>query len=147
MTLTAFACKMRRRMSIHPRLVALALASTLLTGACGGPRTPAGLVVYTADAPELSMASVDSESGSWESAPWRAGDTGWLPYPPRGQLQLEHGLGRIPQTVIVYLSFDRAGMNAAQASGNLARVVEVDASTLTVWNDSNGSYFARVVAY
>jgi hypothetical protein len=25
------------------------------------------------------------------------------------------------------------------------RVVEVDASTVTVWNDTNGSYFARVV--
>jgi hypothetical protein len=69
----------------------------------------------------------------------------WLPYPPRGQVQVEHSLGRVPTTVFVYLSFMPTGVSPALAAGDLARVVEVDASTVTVWNDTNGSYFARVV--
>lgn len=102
-------------------------------------------MVYPATAPELSMAGVDPESGSWQSAPWDPGTVGWIPYPPRAQIQLEHGLGRVPPLVVVYLSFERSGASPALAAGDLARVVDVDASTVTIWNDTNGSYFVRVV--
>ncbi len=147
MTLCAFACKMRLRMLTRPSIALLAFVSSLAIGACTGT-PPAGiLVVYTTDSPELAMASIDPESGSWESAPWRQSeDSRWLPYPSRGQLQLEHNLGRTPQNIIVYLAFERTGEAPAQASGNLARIVDADETTLTIWNDTNGNYFARVVA-
>jgi hypothetical protein len=125
-------------------LVALSTLLVLVAPACGRP-APGGVVVFTASAPELAMASVDPESGSWESAPWAPGATGWLPYPPRGQIQLEHALGRAPRVVLVYISFERSGTTPALAAGDLARVVDVDESTVTIWNDTNGSYFARVV--
>jgi hypothetical protein len=51
----------------------------------------------------------------------------------------------VPTSVFVYLSFVQTGTSPALAAGDLARVVDVDASTVTVWNDTNGSYFARVV--
>jgi hypothetical protein len=124
---------------------ALLLASLAATAlGCGRP-APGGVVIFTASAPELAMASIDPETGSWESAPWTPGTTGWIPYPPRGQIQLEHGLGRIPRTVLVYLSFDRTGAMPGLAAGDLARVVDADESTITLWNDTNGSFFARVV--
>ncbi|MFN9809806.1 MAG: hypothetical protein ACK6CU_09255 [Deltaproteobacteria bacterium] len=121
-------------------------ASGIALGACGRP-APGGVVVFTAASPELAMAGIDPESGTWQSAPWAdcAGVVRWLPYPPRGQIQLEHSLGRVPTTVFVYLSFMPTGVSPALAAGDLARVVEVDASPVTVWNDTNGSYFARVV--
>jgi hypothetical protein len=120
------------------------LGALAIQPACGRP-APGGVVIFTASSPELAMASIDPETGSWESAPWSPADTGWIPYPPRGQVQLEHRLGREPRTVLVYLSFDRAGTSPALAAGDLARVIDVDESTITIWNDTNGSYFARVV--
>ncbi|MBX7192651.1 MAG: hypothetical protein K1X94_11365 [Sandaracinaceae bacterium] len=133
--------------SIHRRAFVVGGASLLATlAACGKP-TPGEIVVFTASSPELAMASVDPETGSWQSAPWgdTAGTVTWLPYPPRGQIQIEHGLGRVPSTVLVYLSFDEHGSSPALAAGDLARVLEVDATTVTLWNATNGSYFARVV--
>jgi|GEM_PF-2056893 len=147
MTLTPFACKMRPRMFTRPSIALLALVSTLTLGACEGLPPPGILIVYTTESPELAMASIDPESGSWESAPWRrSADSRWLPYPARGQLQLQHNLDRRPQNIIVYLAFEQTGLRPAQASGNLARIVDADETTLTVWNDTNGNYFARVVA-
>ena len=147
MTLRSFACKMPPRMFIRSSIALLALVSSLAISACTGT-PPAGiLVVYTTESPELAMASIDPESGSWQSAPWRqSADSRWLPYPSRGQLQLEHNLGRTPQNIIVYLAFEQTGMSPAHAAGNLARIVDADDTTLTVWNDTNGNYFARIVA-
>jgi hypothetical protein len=110
--------------------------------ACGRP-APGALRTYTADAPELAMASIDPASGAWESMPWTGTD--WLPYGPRAQLQVTHGLGRLPRTVLVYLAFDELGSDPACAAGDLARVIEVTDTTVTVWNDTNGIYFARIV--
>jgi hypothetical protein len=115
-------------------------------GACGRPQ-PNAVVVFTVGSPELAMASIDPETGSWQSAPWAGEGVTWLPYPPRGQVQVEHALGRVPTTIMVYLSFAADGSTPALAAGDLARVVDVDASTVTVWNDTNGSYFARVVVH
>lgn len=147
MTLSAFACKMRPRMFTRSSIALLALVPSLAISACTGTPPPGILVVYTTESPELAMASIDPESGSWESAPWmQSADSRWLPYPSRGQLQVEHNLGRTPQNIIVYLAFERTGEDPAQASGNLARIVDADDTTLTVWNDTNGNYFARIVA-
>ncbi|GAB4198394.1 MAG: hypothetical protein OHK0013_07440 [Sandaracinaceae bacterium] len=128
-------------------LAALAFVTSIATAivGCGRP-PPGGVVIFTASSPELSMASIDPETGSWESAPWSPGETGWIPYPPRGQIQVEHGLERVPRVVLVYLSFDRSGAAPGLAAGDLARIVDADERTITIWNDTNGSFFARVVA-
>lgn len=131
----------RRRFLV---LASTGVGMTALLPACGRP-APGGVVVFAADSPFLAMASVDPESGSWESAPWSPGEMGWIPYPPRGQIQVAHGLGRVPRTVLVYLSFDAAGTSPGLAAGDLARLVAADATNVTVWNDTNGSFFARVV--
>jgi hypothetical protein len=124
----------------HVPSVLFLLAAAL--PACGRP-APGTLRTYAADAPELAMASIDPVSGTWESVPWTGAD--WLPYGPRAQLQVTHGLGRLPRTVQVYLAFDELGSDPASAAGDLARVIEVTDTTVTVWNDTNGVYFARIV--
>ncbi len=133
-----------RRSALRGLTAAACFVFVMPLGACGRPQ-PNPVVVFTVDSPELAMASIDPETGSWQSGPWAADGVTWLPYPPRGQIQVEHALGRVPTTVMVYLSFDATGANPALAAGDLARVVDVDASTVTVWNDTNGRFFARVV--
>jgi hypothetical protein len=49
--------------------------------------------------------------------------------------------------VLAYLSFDPEGASAALAAGDLATVVAVSESTVTLRNDTNSEFFLRVVAY
>lgn len=123
-----------------PSLVLLALASLAL--ACGRP-PPGTLIELDPSDPELAMASVDPVTGAWESMPWTGME--WLPFGPRVQLRVTHGLGRVPRSVHVYLAFDELGSDPAAAAGDLARVIEVTDTTVTVWNDTNATYFARIV--
>jgi hypothetical protein len=119
----------------------LALAALLLTG-CALPT--GDMVVYTAASPELAGASVSPE-GIWESSPWSG--TPWIAYPERITVQLEHTLGRAPRAVLVYLSFDADGIDPVLAAGDLASIVEVTETTITVRNDTNAALFVRVVAF
>lgn len=129
--------------SLAARGLACSLSFVAVAAMAGCGRPPADpLVIYPSTAPELASAAVDA-TGQWSSCPWTG--VSWLRYPPRGQIQVEHALGRIPARVNVYLAFDAAGTAPALAAGDLARVVDVDESTVTIWNDTNGAYFARVV--
>lgn len=139
--------------------VALALAAGLsifLAGSgCGRP--PPGMVTrYEAGSPELAMSSFDPLTNVWQSAPWEG--AAWIPYPGRATIQVSHTLGRVPRQVLVYLAFQEIPFDAgpgpgegdtppALAAGDLARVVDVTATTVTVWNDTNGAFFARIVLY
>jgi hypothetical protein len=128
--------------------LALALSFALLAlfaPGCGKPG-PGNVVVYARDG-GLPMSMVDLSPDAWESSPWFGTDVHWIPYGPHVQLQLEHNLGRVPTGVITYISFVESGQNPSQAAGDLARLVEVTADHVTVWNDTNGSYFARVVVF
>ncbi|MGE0789694.1 MAG: hypothetical protein AB7S26_28735 [Sandaracinaceae bacterium] len=125
-------------------LLALAMATGLAFSACTLPT--GDLIVYEQTAPELAHASVSPE-GVWESAPWSAPDAPWLPYPSQATVQVEHTLGREPRVVNVYLSFDAMGSEPAAAAGDLARIVSVDETTLSVRNGTNAQLFARIVAY
>jgi hypothetical protein len=129
---------------LPPRLVLalLALTSSFAAG-CGLPS--GDLVVYALGDPELADASV--EDGVWESTPWSAPGSAWAPYPPRATVQVEHTLGRAPRAVLVYLSFEPLGAEPAMAAGDLARVVAVDAESLTVRNETSAAFYARFVAY
>lgn len=139
------------------RALSVGLALALGSGGCGKP--PAGGVDIVPSGPDdtrLAFASVSpmgatgDDVSSWESVPWR--DEAhpevvrpWIPYPGHVQLQVHHEQGRIPRAVLVYLSFVENGQNPALAAGDLARVVDVNEEFVTVWNDTNGAYFARVV--
>ena len=106
---------------------------------------PAGdTVYYPSDAPELANAS-ESADGVWESAPWSGPESSWLPYPAQVTIEVEHGLGRVPRLVDVYVSFAEDGQNAGLASGDLARISAVDDMTVTVRNGTNAQLFARIV--
>lgn len=109
--------------------------------ACGLPS--GDMFTYPADSPELANASV--REGVWESVPWEGSP--WLPYPPQATVQLEHGLGYVPRSVLVYVSFEESGVEPAPTAGDLSRIIEVDDTFLTVRNDTNAVLFARVVAY
>lgn len=95
--------------------------------------------------PELEMSSLDPDGVIWESAPWSGTD--WIAYSPRTQLHISHPLGHTPRAVLVYISFVAAGTTPALAAGDLARIVQVSESDVTIWNDTNGTYFARVVIF
>ncbi|MFK7988257.1 MAG: hypothetical protein AB8I08_19710 [Sandaracinaceae bacterium] len=132
--------------SFGPRSIrgALALALFVVTAtACGLPSGE--LVVYQREDPELAAASV--EDGVWQSAPWSEPGVEWLPYPPRATIQVEHTLGEEPRSVLVYLSFDPRGGQPAMAAGDLARIVAIDAESVSVRNETSAGFFARIVAF
>ncbi|MCS6857165.1 MAG: hypothetical protein NZM37_05595 [Sandaracinaceae bacterium] len=97
--------------------------------------------------PELAQARFDPESNSWESAPWgtQGGGVKWLPYPARTELEIEHGLDRLPASVLVYISFREDGTSCALAAGDLAIFLHADEKTIRIANATNQSYFARIV--
>lgn len=95
---------------------------------------------------ELEHASVDQ--GIWQSAEW---DTPWLAFPAKQSVTIEHELAITPRLVQVYVDFDRdkcdrdATDTALLASGTLARISQVNASTVTVRNDTKEDYCVRIV--
>lgn len=134
------------RPSLAALLVVLAAAVSVLVCGCGkpGPGTPIELNGDPAMgdlSTELAMSGLSGDG--WQSAPWTGAP--WIAYSPRAQIRITHPLGRTPRTVLVYLSFVEEGTTPALAAGDLARVLTVTSSEITIWNDTNGTYFARVV--
>lgn len=132
---------MAAELARHARGVLAAVALVLAIPACSLPTGET--VTYTADSPELANASVRDDV--WESSPWTGAP--WIAFDPRATVELEHTLGRAPRVVLVYLAFDAEGTDAALAAGELARVVEVTDTTLTIRNDTSAAFFFRVVAF
>lgn len=84
-------------------------------------------------------------ASSWATAPWNGHS--WIAYPGRVVLDLDHDLGRVPQGVLVYLSFTEDGLNPGLAAGDLAQIREITADRVVVWNNTDGAYFVRVVVF
>lgn len=122
--------------------VALALAASV-SGGCSSI-DPSSRTVMLDD---LEHQSVDN--GVWQSAEW---DTPWLAFPAKQDVTVEHDLGTQPRLVQVYVDFDRKGCDrdanttALLASGTLARISRVNASSVTVRNDTKEGYCIRLVA-
>lgn len=127
------------------RRALLSLWFATLVAGCGLPE--GNTFVYPADAPELAMQN-DCSEGVWESAPLPGDgiEPMWLPYPPRATLQVEHCLGRRPIEIDVYISFSENGAEGVSASGDLARFLSADETTLTIKNETSAMFFARIVA-
>lgn len=114
----------------------------LLVASCSLPT--GDTVFYSAAAPELTNASLSPE-GIWESTPASNPDMIWLPFPGQVTLEVEHGLGRLPRAWLVYISFSEDGSDSVIASGDLARLVSLDETTVSIRNGTNAQLFARIV--
>jgi hypothetical protein len=131
-------------MKIRLGLMLVLAACALFASSCGKPG-PGNVLVVTDGG--LPNAMLIPGMDAWESSPWSGTDVHWLPYGPHEQLQVHHGLGRMPIAVVTYISFVDTGLDPSQAAGDLARLVDVTDQEVTVWNDTNGSYFARIVVF
>ncbi|MFW6050525.1 MAG: hypothetical protein ACODAU_05090 [Myxococcota bacterium] len=127
---------MRRARWLAPAALAMALA--------GCPGDPEARREIEVDPAQL-CASLDPESGIWESTPWSDPACPWLEYPGQAALQIPHDLGRVPRVVLPYIAFDEDGMDGTLASGNTTVVWEVTDTTVTVANNTEETFFLRLV--
>ena len=140
-------------MSPHPmaRLCALLRSNlwafALLLAACGGSTANDEALLLNADDPLLKFAALD-ERGVWSSAPFQ--DSRWIPFGPGAEVQIEHGLGRVPAWALSYISYtedDRKDTDPrvfSAAAGDVANVLEVNDSYITFKNRTRGKFFMRV---
>ena len=98
---------------------------------------------------DLACASTFGPEGAhWQSTTW--GDAAapgceWHAFSARSTLTVEHPLGDPPAIVLVYVSFDASGRGATLASGDIALIDTVNDFEVTVRNNTNENFFARVV--
>jgi hypothetical protein len=115
------------------RLIA---ASCLFIAACG----EAMAQEMEIDPPNDRMAPA---GGVWESSPWTGFD--YLEYRGDARLRVLHTLDREPAVVLVYVSFERDGRDAALAAGDIARIEAVTADFVTLRNATEQRFFMRLV--
>jgi hypothetical protein len=114
----------------------------VLAAGCDQATDPSAIVLTAGDLP--ASAGYDMASGTWQSVGFAAGDA-WHDYPGRATLSIEHGLPRAPRVVLVYISFESDGSGATLASGDLAQIDAVDATSVVVHNRTDADLFCRVV--
>lgn len=125
--------------------VLLAFAFTL--GGVGCTARAADMRHVSLEDDELSQASA-TDAGGWQSAPWSR--TQWLSFPGRTAVEIEHPLGRKPDSVLVYLSFvgdDRKGNERTSflGAGDTAHIYALTDTTITVENTTAANFYLRVV--
>jgi hypothetical protein len=128
-----------RHLVARSLLLALTLA---LSSGCDASDDPTSIVLTEGDLPP--SAGTDAASGIWQSVGFDSGDA-WHDYPGGVTLSIEHGLGRAPRVVLVYISFESSGSGATLASGDLAQIDAVDATTVVVHNRTDADLFCRLV--
>lgn len=91
------------------------------------------------------------ESGDfWASAPFPDAegelDEGceWLPFPGLSLLEIEHGLGRTPSQISIYISFAPNGESSTISSGDSGRIVGADERFVVVENFTEQRFYLRV---
>jgi len=120
------------------RLGFVGMSATLLLVACGDGAVGPTIEIGSADLP--TSAGVD-DRGHWQSSAW---DQDWIEYPGNTTLNMEHGLGRTPRAVLVYVSFSPDGFGAGLAAGDAARVVAADDQHVAIQNATRENFFVRV---
>lgn len=118
----------------------LALLPSPAAAGCGDASAQEHVVIGLADLPP--SAGLDPTGEGWQSVGW---DGEWHRYPGDVTLEIAHELGREPTAVLVYISFDPDGDGAGLAAGDLARIVEVTETTVTIRNGTDADMFCRVV--
>lgn len=122
------------------RLVSLSLFA--LASGCDPSSDPTSIVLTASDLPP--SAGRDMTGDTWQSVGFFSADA-WHDYPGGVTLSIEHGLGRAPRVVLVYLSFESNGSGATLASGDLAQIDSVDATNVVVHNRTDADLYCRVV--
>lgn len=144
---------MRARRTI-PILLAIPVLAAALTSGCEKPPPGNPDIIMLGDerlmpVTEPPMPGPGEDVESWATAPWSGHP--WLVYPGHVQLDVEHDLGRTPNGVLVYLSFTPDGVadggSPGLAAGDLAQVRAVDDRHVVVWNNTNATYYARIVVF
>jgi len=87
-------------------------------------------------------------AGGWQSAPWA--NSLWIEFPGRTAVEIEHDLGRRPDSVLVYLSFqgdDRDGpeRTAFLGAGDVAQISNVNDTSVTIENTTAADFHLRIV--
>jgi hypothetical protein len=126
------------------------LAVLVFAGACEKPPADRETRILLGDPrtdPVLDpeVLGPNESARSWATAPWFGHP--WLEYQGRALLNVDHDLGRMPQGVLVYISFTEDGKNPGLAAGDLAQIREVTSERVVIWNNTNGEYFARIVVF
>jgi hypothetical protein len=130
---------MRARAALIPAVLALASLGCDPLSSAGCDRSAEGN-------PAVRYTEGTVGDGVYMSSPW----DGELLYFPGGMhYALEHKLGVAPRWIASYLSFDRNGTRGgtlAPAAGNQVVLIDVDATAITVANDSCVDYWLLVTA-
>jgi hypothetical protein len=133
---------------MRPRAATSLFLAALAIVAAGCERVPPAVCDRTAEGnPTVRYAEGTAEGGVYMSSPW----DGELLYFPGGmRYALEHKLGAMPRWIGSYLSFSRDGTKdggaVAMATGNQVVVLGVDATAITLANDSCVDYWLLVTA-
>lgn len=122
---------------------ALSAGLTIGSAGCEGADAQERIVLGPGDLP--ASAGVQPGADAWQSVAW--GGDRWQPYPGEATVQFSHDLGRMPVSVLVYVAFDEAGRGAALAAGDLAHMVEVTETTVTIRNDTEADLFCRLTLH
>lgn len=145
---------------MFPRAFALACSFAL-----AGCSARAAEMRYVEDGDEVLAQAGPTGAGGWQSAPFfrlpesdlrfPGSDARWIALPGRTAVEIEHALGRRPDLVLVYLSFDEydregAGRSAFLGAGDVARISGMSDSdaaqpTITIENTTAADFFLRVV--
>lgn len=120
----------------------LALPSLGLSG-CGEASAQTPVQVETADLP---CADYDPTLEEWESAGWFGDTCDWIEFTPRTSFEVAHPLGRVPKSVLIYISFNPDGASSTLASGDTGLIVGATSETVTVRNNTEQRFYLRLVA-
>ncbi|MGK4008137.1 hypothetical protein WMF31_36305 [Sorangium sp. So ce1036] len=129
--------------------VLAALAAGCASSRCDRSAEANPLTLYTegtsVGGEYMSSAWDGDDDGDGEVGP----EEGLLYFPGGMRYDIRHGLGRVPRSWQIYLSFERDGTRSgtlAHAAGNQAEVPCIDEESLIVVNGSCSEYWLLVVA-
>lgn len=132
---------------LHAARAAALLSLVSLIG-CEKSGTPDSMVM-SGDV-VLDEATIDAQ-GMWSSAPFQ--NAQWIPLGPSAEVEVEHGLGRMPTSIQVYISGigdDRADAEPrafSPAAGDVANILHVSADSVTLKNRTKGQFYVRLVLF
>lgn len=85
------------------------------------------------------------DENTWESVPV---DGEWQPFPHQARVVYFHPLARVPYEVLIWISADKnplATSNYTLAGGDVAKVYQTRADTVSITNGTCADYYVRVV--
>ncbi len=117
------------------------MLTALFAGGCQSTKAEEKITITAAELPNASILP----TGQWQNVPWSGAP--WTRYPAASTLTLEHGLGRQPANVSVYIAFDDTGASSALSAGDITQIREVTDTVVTLHNATQEDFFIRVVLY